>query len=204
MRMPSPRTLAFIRPKLRRGPVLLAMLLAAGCASNNPLIDDAPMATSASTSAATQSASAQEPENSGVHTSRQRRFLGFLSPYRPDIQQGNFVSREMVAQLKEGMTQDQVRFVMGTPTLNDIFHAERWDYPFRMAKGNGEIIDSRVTLHFKDLRLARIVGADLPNETEYLTLIDPDHTQSRRKPADNAQPANTENPAAPESSQPTN
>jgi len=106
-----------------------------------------------------------------------RRFLGIFSPYRIDIQQGNFVSREMVAQLKEGMqnkagvTREQVRFALGTPLLQDIFHADRWDYVFRLKKSNGEVISSRVTVYFKGDRLVRIEGGDLPTEKEYLALI---------------------------------
>jgi outer membrane protein assembly factor BamE len=107
----------------------------------------------------------------GVHVERKKRFLGIFSPYRPDIQQGNFVSREMVAQLKEGMTPDQVVFLLGTPLLNDVFHSERWDYPFRMQKGNGEITTSRVTVHFKNNRVSRIEGGDLPTEADYLARI---------------------------------
>lgn len=106
-----------------------------------------------------------------------QRIFRFLSPYRIDVQQGNFISREMVAQLKEGMrnkegvTPEQVRFVLGTPLLTDIFHANRWDYAFRLKKGNGEVISSRVTVFFKDNRLVNIEGGMLPTEQEYLALI---------------------------------
>ena len=54
-----------------------------------------------------------------------------IAPYRIEIQQGNFVSQEMVSQLKLGMSKDQVRFVLGTPLITDSFHADRWDYVFR-------------------------------------------------------------------------
>jgi outer membrane protein assembly factor BamE len=108
---------------------------------------------------------------SGVQTTEGKRFLGFLSPYRPDIQQGNFVSREMVAQLKPDMTADQVRFVLGTPLLTDIFHATRWDYVFRMKKGNGEVTTSRLAVFFKEGRLARVEGGDLPTEEDYLARL---------------------------------
>ncbi|HEY8607491.1 MAG TPA: outer membrane protein assembly factor BamE [Noviherbaspirillum sp.] len=119
--------------------------------------------------------------NNGVVTTGPtgiQRFLGFLSPYKIDIQQGNFVSREMIAQLKEGIqrpggvTPEQVRFALGTPLVTDIFHDERWDYVFRLKKRNGEVISSRVTVHFKDNRLAAIDGGDsLPTEQEYLSYI---------------------------------
>lgn len=108
----------------------------------------------------------------GVQTSRTNRFLGIFRPYRPDIQQGNFVSQEMVAQLKPGMTQDQVVFLLGTPLLNDMFHAERWDYAFRLQKGNGEITTSRVTVFFKDKLVSSFEGGgDLPTEKDYLERI---------------------------------
>jgi outer membrane protein assembly factor BamE len=147
-----------------------------GCASKNPLMEE-PAAAGASSNAAAAVASAPATAApatvaSGVQTSKKRRFLGILSPYRVDIQQGNFVSREMVAQLKEGMTPDQVRFVMGTPLLTDIFHQDRWDYPFRLEKRDGEIISSRVTVFFKDNRVVRLDGGNsLPTEADYLALL---------------------------------
>lgn len=110
-------------------------------------------------------------EASGVQRTENPRFLGILSPYRPDIPQGNFVSEEMMSQLKEGMTHDQVRFLMGTPLLMDIFHADRWDYVFRLQKGNGEVLSSRVSVFFKDDRVARFEGGNLPSEKDFLNLI---------------------------------
>lgn len=161
--------------------VLTFAAVLAGCASKNPLMDE-PVAASRrpassvpaekQAQAATSVQIAEAKSASGdLQTTKQRRFLGIFSPYRPDIQQGNFVSKEMVAQLKEGMTPDQVRFVLGTPLLNDIFHASRWDYPFRLVQGNGQVTSSRVTVYFKDNRLARIEGGDLPTEENFLSLI---------------------------------
>lgn len=179
------RTSIFRTDSIPALPGVLCLLIAtalAGCASKNPLIDD-PVPSAASsvkpleTPQKTQSAAT---DSSGVVTtgpSGIRRFLGILAPYRIDIQQGNFVSREMVAQLREGMerpegvTRDQVRFVLGTPLLTDMFHADRWDYIFYLKKRSGEIISSRVTVFFKDNRVADIDGSTLPTEQEYLTLI---------------------------------
>jgi outer membrane protein assembly factor BamE len=109
--------------------------------------------------------------DSGVQKTEKPRFLGIFSPYRPDVQQGNFVSQEMMAQLKEGLTRDQVRFLMGTPLLTDMFHTDRWDYVFRLQKGNGEILSSRVSIFFKDDRVARFEGGNLPTEKDFLNLI---------------------------------
>jgi outer membrane protein assembly factor BamE len=159
----------------------------AGCASKNPLIDE-PIASAkpapATITSTNAEASAPAASASGVQTVKEKRFLGFLSPYRPDIAQGNFVSQEMVAQLKEGMTREQVIFVLGSPLLRDIFHADRWDYVFRYKKGNGEITNSRVSVFFKDNRLARYEGGNLPNEEDYLARIaDKPKKASPSKPA---------------------
>ena len=53
---------------------------------------------------------------------------GWLSPYRVDIQQGNVVDSAQVAQLRVGLSREQVRFILGTPLVTDVFHANRWDY----------------------------------------------------------------------------
>lgn len=145
--------------------------------------DASPAATVASTNTAatattsttsSQSASSAEIANAGAQTTGPtglRRFLGIFSPYRVDIQQGNFVSQEMVSQLKEGQTPEQVRFILGTPLLTDIFHASRWDYPFRLQKNSGEVTTSRVTVFFKDNRVVRFEGGNLPTEKDYLARI---------------------------------
>jgi outer membrane protein assembly factor BamE len=131
----------------------------------------APAAEKAAEAPAATASTAASSQPAGVHVEHKKRFLGIFSPYRPDIQQGNFVSQEMVAQLKVGMTPDQVVFLLGTPLLNDIFHGERWDYPFRMQKGNGEITTSRVTVYFENNRVSRIEGGELPTEADYLARI---------------------------------
>jgi outer membrane protein assembly factor BamE len=99
------------------------------------------------------------------------KLFGLISPYRISIQQGNFVSQEMVAQLKEGMTREQVRFLLGTALLTDMFHEDRWDYPFRMLKPNGEVISSRLAIFFKNNTVERFEGGELPTEKEYLAHI---------------------------------
>lgn len=81
-----------------------------------------------------------------------------ITPYRMDVRQGNMVTQEMVAQLKPGMTKDQVRFALGTPLVSDVFHADRWDYVYRFKPGRGEAQQRRLTVFFEDGRLARVAG----------------------------------------------
>ena len=128
--------------------------------------DPAAVAADAQKSAAAANAGAQT-----VQATKLQKFMWIFSPYRPDIQQGNFVSQEMLDQLKVGQTRDQVRFILGSPLLNDVFHQDRWDYPFYLARGNGELTTSRVTVFFKDDRVERFEGGNLPTEREYIERI---------------------------------
>jgi outer membrane protein assembly factor BamE len=154
------------------------MAALAGCASKNPLIDQQPAATApVGAAAGTDTAAA---DTSGVQTIKHRRFLGVFSPYRIDIQQGNFVSKEMLAQVKEGMTREQVRFALGTPLITDVFHDDRWDYVFRLQKGNGEVTTSRVSVFFNGNLLARVDGGNLPTENDYLDRISGGAAEARK------------------------
>ncbi|MEW5709035.1 MAG: outer membrane protein assembly factor BamE [Pseudomonadota bacterium] len=84
-------------------------------------------------------------------------YLG-LTPYRMDVQQGNVVTQEMVSRLKPGMTREQVRFILGTPLVADPFHADRWDYVYRLEK-RGELVEERkLTVIFEEGRLKRVEG----------------------------------------------
>jgi outer membrane protein assembly factor BamE len=94
-----------------------------------------------------------------------------LTPYRMEIQQGNYITQEMVAQLKPGLTRDQVRFVLGTPLVSDIFHEERWDYVFLRQRANSREIEyRRIAVFFEDGKLKRIEGdivaASVPGKPE--------------------------------------
>ena len=82
--------------------------------------------------------------------------LGSCSVHKIDIQQGSVLEPKNVAQLKTGMTQKQVRFLLGTPTLQDPFHLNRWDYIFSLEK-RGEIESlQRITLIFEKDTLVSI------------------------------------------------
>lgn len=88
-------------------------------------------------------------------------YLG-LTPYKMDVQQGNVVTQEMASKLKPGMSREQVRFVLGTPLVVDPFHADRWDYVYRLEK-RGELVEERkLTVIFEDDRLKRVEGDVVP------------------------------------------
>ena len=82
-----------------------------------------------------------------------------LPPHRIEIQQGNFISQEMVNQLKPGMTRDQVRFTLGTPLIADLFHGDRWDYVFVRQRANSrEVEQRRISIFFLEDKLTRVEG----------------------------------------------
>ena len=89
------------------------------------------------------------------------RALG-IAPYKIDVQQGNYVSQDQLALVKEGMSKEQVRQILGTPLLTDIFHAERWDYLYTLATSDGKKEQRGLSLFFEDGKLARIDGQAAP------------------------------------------
>lgn len=78
--------------------------------------------------------------------------------YKPEIQQGNVITQEMVDKLEPGMTRRQVAFVLGTPLLVDTFHQDRWDYIYTREVGGGAGNKQSITLLFEDDVLTRIEG----------------------------------------------
>lgn len=84
--------------------------------------------------------------------------LPSLQAYKIDIQQGNYVTQDMVGKLKPGMSRSQVRFALGTPLLADPFHVDRWDYVYNYRK-QGELTEQRViTVVFRGEQLDHIEG----------------------------------------------
>lgn len=87
---------------------------------------------------------------------------GLFAPYRTDLPQGNYITRERLDQVKPGMSRDQVRAVLGTPLLNPMFHDDRWDYVFRYQRPNGTAEQRRVVVRFKGDVVEAVVADDLP------------------------------------------
>lgn len=85
-----------------------------------------------------------------------------LKPYKIDIEQGNYLTQDMVSKLKPGMTRSQVRYLLGTPLIADPFHADRWDYVFLLQKAGKVAEYRRVVVIFKDDKLDRVEGDVVP------------------------------------------
>ncbi len=78
--------------------------------------------------------------------------------YKPEVQQGNVVTQEMVDKLQPGMTRRQVSYILGTPLLVDTFHQDRWDYIYTRERGGGTDNKKRISLFFEDDVLTRVEG----------------------------------------------
>lgn len=96
----------------------------------------------------------------------------FISPYKIDVVQGNFVSREQADSLKPGMSRPQVRDILGTPLLVSVFHADRWDYMFTFRRQGLEPQARKVTVFFKGNLLDRFEADNLPTEAEFVSSLD--------------------------------
>lgn len=85
--------------------------------------------------------------------------------HKPDVQQGNVLVPEMLAQLHIGLSKKQVRFLMGTPIINDAFHPDRWDYVYLLKAQGKAPVEQRVTVFFDNDAVTRLEtrGISLPS-----------------------------------------
>jgi outer membrane protein assembly factor BamE len=105
-------------------------------------------------------------------TERSRNALYAITPYKVEVVQGNFVSKEQVEQLKPGMSRQQVREILGTSLLNDVFHSNRWDYVFTIRRQGVEAQQRRLTVFFNGEVLDRFEGDAMPSEQEFVAAVD--------------------------------
>ena len=103
-------------------------------------------------------------------------FAQHITPYRITVVQGNFVSAEAASQMKVGLTRDQVKTLLGTPLLADMFHADRWDYVFYFKRGSTSVVQQRdfVVLFAGNTVASWSGGENLPSNLELLAEIDGD------------------------------
>ena len=108
----------------------------------------------------------------GSMNSASSRIASVVTPYKIDIVQGNFVSKEQAAALQPGMSRLDVRNILGTPLLTSIFHADRWDYVFTFKRQGVETQARKVTVFFKGDILERVEADSLPTEAEFVASLD--------------------------------
>ena len=110
------------------------------------------------------------------------KVLGVLTPYRVEVVQGNVLTKEMVARVKPGMPKAQVRDLLGSPLLTDVFHESRWDYPFTIRRQGAPEQQRLVVAEFDGDKLKTLtVPDDLPNEIDFVASINT-FKPSRKQP----------------------
>ena len=100
-------------------------------------------------------------------------FFGRITPYRLEVVQGNVITKEQAALVRPGMSRAQVRDVLGSPLLTDLFHVDRWDYVFTIRRRGAEPQLRTIVALFDGDKLKCIeTGGDLPAEREFVASID--------------------------------
>ncbi|QJW83424.1 outer membrane protein assembly factor BamE [Ramlibacter terrae] len=134
------------------------------------------------------------------------RVLTALTPYKVEVVQGNFISKEQVEALQPGMSREQVRTVLGTPLVTSLFHSDRWDYVFTLKRRGVEPQQRRLTVYFNGEAMARAEGDTMPSESEFVATLD-NRRKSGRIPVleateEQLRAAASKAPAAPSGSAP--
>jgi len=101
-----------------------------------------------------------------------QRFADSITPYKVEVVQGNFVSKEQVEALKPGMGRQQVRDILGTPLVSSVFHQDRWDYVFTIKRQGVQPQARRLSVFFKGNTLERFEGDQMPSEAEFVATLD--------------------------------
>jgi outer membrane protein assembly factor BamE len=94
-----------------------------------------------------------------------------VTPYRAEVVQGNFVSKEQVQALRPGMNRNQVKDILGTPLIASVFHADRWDYAFTIQRKGTQPQQRKLSVFFKNDLFDRVDAQDLPSEAEFAERI---------------------------------
>ena len=105
-------------------------------------------------------------EKSSVLSFLEKTAPKWLTPYKADIVQGNYISENMILLLKKGHTKEQVKIILGTPLLVDPFKPSRWDYVFNIKKNNGTKENRSFFVEFENDKLFHWEGKVVESSLE--------------------------------------
>lgn len=100
-----------------------------------------------------------------------RNAMSAITPYKMEVVQGNFVSREQVEALQPGMSRQHVREILGTPLVTSVFHDDRWEYVFTIKRQGVEEQNRKLTVFFDGERFVRAEGDEMPSEAEFVATL---------------------------------
>lgn len=93
-------------------------------------------------------------------------YFQFPGVHKIYVQQGHIITNDMIEQLETGMTRQQVRYVLGTPLLEDPFNPDRWDYHYSLKRGDKQLRKRHLTVYFEEDKLARFEGSAVERARE--------------------------------------
>lgn len=106
-----------------------------------------------------------------------------LRPYSVEVVQGNVLTKELISRVQVGMPRAQVRDLLGSPLLTDVFHGDRWDYVFTIRRRGTEPQLRRVVVMFDGERLVSVdTGGELPSEEAFVASIDSGSSSGKARP----------------------
>lgn len=73
----------------------------------------------------------------------------WLSPYKQAVQQGNILDEDAIKQLKIGMSQAQVTYLLGTPLLKSPNNPNQWDYIYQLRRGQDLVERETLRVNFE-------------------------------------------------------
>ena len=109
------------------------------------------------------------------------RLASIVTPYQIDVVQGNVITHEQVVQLRPGLSRQSVRDLLGTPLLQSVFHANRWDYVFSFRRKGEEPQLRKLTVYFNGDLLDHFDADPMPTEAEFVASLD-DSRKSAKVP----------------------
>ncbi len=99
------------------------------------------------------------------------RIGGLVSPYKIEVVQGNFVSKEQKDALQIGMPPAQVRDILGSPLVTSAFHSDRWEYVFNIRRQGSEPQQRKLTVFFNGETLAKVESDELISEEAFVASL---------------------------------
>ena len=99
--------------------------------------------------------------------------------YRPDINQGNYVTKDAIELLQVGQSKEQVVFIMGSPMLTSSFGDNVWYYVFRQQPRHGNVSQITYAVYFdgigvvSDIKTSTLEGSLSLEEMNKQEISDP-------------------------------
>jgi outer membrane protein assembly factor BamE len=130
------------------------------------------------------------------------RIAGLVSPYKVEVVQGNFVSKEQKEALQVGMPRAQVKEILGSPLVTSAFHADRWEYVFTIRRQGQEPQQRKLTVFYKGDEMLKVESDELISEQEFVSSLSGNRKLGKVPPLEIAAdklPAPVATPASPTS-----